>query len=320
VLLLLTTFAAYAGPYVPVPNPVNPIPGCVLPDPDRVPGKEYSNHLDRAGFPTHAPDPEQVIAWDGKGGTTNTFDYSGSRVAEGDTEDREVDALANFQDALFDAVIHDKSYLLFSTDGDPNIYYEAPCCCPGFGVWAAPPQIDQVAPDDVDGLEVWGPEGVDDANRYSLEYDPFPAVPNRVSVWAYAGGMSTPYITAAQIAGAISRPDLADTIDLDAMMTFDMAGDDVFVPGDMIMFSIDPIGGFDGGEIWVWDGIKPAQFLRHGCHVWDTSFQVQATFGTASENIDALEAASTPEPTSMLLFGLGLAGLSGYVFHRRRKR
>jgi hypothetical protein len=325
VLLLLATFAAYAGPYVPVPDPVRPIPGCVLPPPDRVPGKEYSNHSDRAGFPTHAPDPEQVIMWDGTGGTADTFDYTGSRAAAGDSADREVDGLANLGDALFDAVIQDKSFLLFSTDDDPNIYYEAPHCCLGSGVWATPPQIDQLSPNDVDGLEVWGPEGADDANRYSLEDDPL-ANAGRVSVWAYnsAGANSTPYILASEIADAIGRPDLADTIDLDAMMTLDSFGSSgAFDIGDKIMFSIDPIDVFDGGEIWVWDGnpgIGTAQYLHHGCHEWNTAFDVQGTFGTASENINALEAASTPEPGSILLFGFGLAGLVGFALRRRKNK
>jgi hypothetical protein len=323
VLLLLATSAAYAGPYEPVTDPVCPSPGCVLPPPDRVPGKEYSNHFDRTGFPNHAPDHEQVIAWDGKGGTKDTFDYSGSRPSD-PIEEREVDALANLEDALFDAVIHDQSFLLFSTDLDPQIYYEAPGCCPGFGVWATPPQIDQVSPDDVDGLEVWGEEMVDDANRYSLEYDPFPGT-DRVAVWGYDSGTHTsfPIYKVSDIGTAIGL-DVSywEFLDLDAMM----------MSGDSIMFSIDPIdldgGGItpnandiDGGEIWVWDGTaNPAQFLDHGGHLWDTAFEVQKTYGTASENINALEAASVPEPTSILLFGLGLAGLAGYALRRRRNK
>ena len=317
VLLLLATFAAYAGPYVPVTDPVSPSPGCVLPPPEKVPGKEYSNHIDRQGHPNQLiPDPEQVVMWDGTGGTADTSDYSGSRAAQGDSADREVDALANFGDALFDAVIHDQSFLLFSTDLDPQIYYETPGALAG-AVWATPPQIDQVDPEDVDGLQIWGLEGgVGWANRYSLEYDPFPVAPvgDRVSVWGYDSGTHTslPIYKVSDIGTAIGLDDQYwEFLDLDAMM----------MSGDSIMFSIDPIDVFDGGEIWVWDGTaNPAQFLNHGGHLWDTAFDVQLNYGTESENINALEAASTPEPSSILLLGFGLAGLAGLALRRRKNK
>ena len=46
--------------------------------------------------------------------------------------------------------------------------------------------------------------------------------------------------TSEDIAGAIGRPDLAARIDLDALM----------VNGDQLLFSIQPLDVFDGGEIW----------------------------------------------------------------------
>ena len=52
---------------------VSPIPGCNVPTPCQVPGKEYSNHMDKDMF--GVPDPLQVLMWDGQGGVANTFDY-----------------------------------------------------------------------------------------------------------------------------------------------------------------------------------------------------------------------------------------------------
>ena len=61
----------------------------------------------------------------------------------------------------------------------------------------------------------------------------------------------------------------------------------------------------------------PASFLNHGGHLWDTAFPVANTFGLNSENVNAIESASTiPEPITAILLGIGLAGLAA---RRRRK-
>jgi len=129
-----------------------------VPTPCQVPGKEYSNHVDKDQF--GVADPLQVLMWDGQGGVANTFDYTGSGV-----DDYEVDALANYHDALYHAVINDQASLLWSTTADPQIYYEKPHCCPGNGVWATAAKVNagtyaDGSPhlNDVDGLEVWGVE------------------------------------------------------------------------------------------------------------------------------------------------------------------
>ena len=328
-LLLLAGAGARAGtvPYNPCGPFVSPIPGCYVPTPCQVPGKEYSNFVDKNQFGN--PDAMQVLMWDGQGGVADTFDY-------GDGID--VDALANCRDALYHAVINDQASLLWSTGTpnpcnimDPNIYYEKPHCCPGNGVWATPNQINASTYDDgtphltdVDGLEVWGEEMVDDSNRYSLTGDPVDATGSPVAVFAYAGGVSTTWLYDSAIAAALLNDlsidlTLAD-IDLDAMMTWDAdCGTGEFdLATDSIMFSLAPVTNIlDGGEIFVWDA-QGARYLYHGCHLWDTPNVVLGYAGSACENVNALEAVSVPEPVTIAGVMLGVGSLLGYVRRRRK--
>jgi hypothetical protein len=356
-LLLGVTVApsqVLAGPFN-SPGPfVNPV-GDGVPSPPEVPGKEYSEDPDRNGYPSHTPNPGQVIAWDGTGGTTNTSNFltlwnPQSGIAAPDPF--QVDALANRKDLLFYEVIEDQVPLVFSTGlpGGPRtafdnyIFYERPnhkVLLPfpykEIGVWATPAQINQVAPNNVEGLELWapvqdptvpledrvnsvllnGPElPVDDANRYSLLGDPLGC-----SVFKSNGDC---LFLKADIAAAITPLfpglDITDAkIDLDGLMTWE----------NDILFSLKPIDGnndgsitdnnplldLDGGEIFVWRFGQAPQFLNHGGHVWDTVFNVKDTveFWTGlrpgTENIDALEAVATPEPSTFLsLLTLGTLG------------
>ena len=356
-LLLGVTVApsqVLAGPFN-SPGPFVDPSGKEVPFPPQVPGKEYSEDPDRNGNPLHTPNPGQVIAWDGTGGTTNTSNFltlwnPQSGIAAPDPF--QVDALANRKDFLFYEVIEDQVPLVFSTGlpGGPRtafdnyIFYERPnhkVLLPfpykEIGVWATPAQINQVEPNNVEGLELWapvqdptvpledrvnsvllqGPEiPVDDANRYSLFGDPLGC-----SVFKSNGDC---LFLKADIATAITPLfpglDITDAkIDLDGLMTWE--NDILFslkpIDGDndAIITDNDPSKDLDGGEIFVWRATKPAKFLIHGGHVWDTAFNVKDTveFWTGlrpeTDNIDALEAVAVPEPSTFLsLLTLGTLG------------
>lgn len=376
-LLLGVTVApsqVLAGPFVPQGPFVQPAPGPGIPGPKNVPGKEYSDRFDKDTQEPPVSDPEQNIYWDGNGGRQDTFDYSGSRAGDTDPA-REVDALANHQDALFGAVIANRAALLFSTgsttlllpgDSRAAVYNASPdynqlgiheksvlfeSIRGGIDFWAKPPEIDQAGVNDLDGLEVWSSVSPtspqypspadptpDDADMYSLLDDP---IINGVktSVWYYnpITQISNSYITAAQIAAAIDRPDianLADIIDLDGLMVSDGGNIGQWDNGDAILFSVMPIdangdgiitpningGDIDGGEIWLWQFGQPlAQFLNHGGHLWDTAFNVRQATGSVNENIDALEAVAVPEPSTFLsLLTLGTLG-AGSAIKRKLK-
>jgi hypothetical protein len=286
--LFASLFASIPAPKVSASPIVNPITV------NRVSGKEYSDtvDIDQKGI----PDPEQTLLWDGNGNVKDGFDYG---------KDFQVNAMANIRDALFSEVIHNKADLIFSTSGDvlAPILYET--TNGSNGIWATAPQINKNGVQELDGLEVWGPEEVPDANRYSLEGDPISDANGRIAVHndtSLGFGFRNAAFYVNELAAAIHlSPNLWTGFDLDGLMTYD----------DRIMFSIAPVGNFDGGEIWTWKpGDRDAKFLKHGGHYWDTAFDVRGTFGTASENVDALEAigncplieqrrCKVPEPSQM---------------------
>lgn len=310
-LLTLGFIAAVASaqnqPYQGTPFPVPPAAGATVPTPLQVPGKEFMDMPNRNVM--NVPVTGQVIAWDGLGGTMNSFAYGVTQHA---------DAIACQKDALFQAVIFNSAALLISVTGDSpqnSVWYED--IFGGTGVWATKAQIDAVfGVQDLDGLEVWGPDALDDSDRFSILGDP-----GQWSVYTFSpmiGGFSG-YISKLTIANAIGHPELEPALDLDALMTLD-DGDDYFEPDDFILFSIRPIGPFDGGEVWVLNGGgAPATFLSHGGHLWDTAFDVKGTFGVQNENVDALEAVATPEPATLTLLAISLAAF-GLTRSAQRRR
>ena len=318
-------------------------------------------------------DSEQSIFWDGLGGVLDTFDFTPggggpARVPTlGLADEAETDALAFDNDAFFHSLRFDTAALIFSTDLDPDIYFEMTAGTGGGGgVWATSGLINlAVPPDDVDAIEVWGPDSTtavsgDDAFNYSLESIPPLGAgatdPGGISVWHVPGSVpgaldptAFPLLWDFELAAAIAplAPLPADDLDiiqeqldLDGMMLDILAfeeGDDV--PGSpggtrtgSINFTIDPITRtdgttvFDGGEIFVWDfdfspmALPPvaASFLKHNGHLWDTAFPVMATFLTATENVNGIEAVNTiPEPSSIMLSVIGLLSLAGCGRRRR---
>lgn len=362
---------AFANPnYIGAPDPQIGTPGPVVLTPEQTVGKEYapgpSAYFPGGGnitvTPTpHAFDPHQVTAWDtnplpvpAPGMADSSRDYTPFLAPE--LASTQIDALANHEDLFYappltNSVVLDTSALIFSVTSDsgfaagvggaPILYERIALAGGGGGIWATPGQIAHTAhagsplPNDIggdlDGLEVWGPDGAanDDSDRFSLNglggQDP-----GGIAVWAQNGGPAgavTPLVTDLDIANLISQFTLGNVnpnilqqfVDLDALM-MDDDGDNVLEPGiDRMLFSIRPIAGvFDGGEVWDTDfTVAGTSFLFHGGHLWNTAFSVMGAFGTVDENVDGLEAvAAIPEPTSLAAMVIGFAGL----LIRRRSR
>ena len=364
---LLESGAAKAQPYgdpIP-PGPfVRPAPGFHLPLPVNVPGKEVSfgnlTALEGDRDQLFATAPGQAVFFDGvrrlpQSGLRNAWNFDGLQV----------DAMANIQDALFQAVRNDSTWLLFSVQNDRYgnaIFAEAPrtgkICLwsingcnstnntpevvgayfAGFGALLKNGNLSDfldlnmtypVTADghliDVDGLEVWGPEpdlgynpGTNDpasnANVFSAEGD------STFSVKCRAVNTCHTYLRE-EIAVAIGL-DPASLVDVDGLMT-NLSGtlDPGGLPYLKMLFSVRPIGGLDGAEIWDWSGVPGdlAVPLSHGGHAWDTAFDLRGKliaegFGDMAlsttplgqdVNLDAIEAASTPGPLPLL--GIGAA-------------
>ncbi len=371
---------AFAQTDVTPQSELNPDPtfeSALLSDPTLVPGKEYSNDIDKNAAGIF--DSGQVVHWDGDGTVTSVWDSFDYKIdpdigGEGGSP-FQVDALANIRDIYF--LDLDGTRTSVYKDGDLNPYKDTVSLMVSFqdtavvdeyekniyasrsafrdgstSLWAEwDTNINATAGalDDVDGLEFYGPDQTDDANMYSREDDPIPDgetvrfsvfrfKPDELNPQTETFGVSVPYLATEVLLNAVIDDDLnhpdwggehnSADFDVDAMMIWDVANDDVFNEGDMILFSVRPIVDlFDGGEIWLYKfDNAAATFLVHGemgdggdPRIWNTAHEVsQHFFGddSHSENINALEA--VPEPSTLALILVG--GLIGGTFIRVRRR
>lgn len=338
-----------------------------LPNPTDVPGKEYSNELDKDAAGNL--NPGQVVHWKGNG--TNVWDsinyYLPSGGGGGGAIPFETDALANIRDKYFMDLdgnrapvqnpedqqwYHDTVSLAVSLqkkqgyedNGYQKNIYASRSAFRGGGAqkwadWQTNINAKSGALDDLDGLEMYGPDDSDDANMYSRQGDPNTDGLGRVSVFRYhpQSGLSVPYLRTSVLQSAMivdggGKPDWQthnpDSFDVDAMMIWDVADDDVFGPGDQILFSVRPIEGlFDGGEIWLYKYNEQnlnATFLVHGLdgtapRTWNTANQVSMHFfgdNLHGENIDALEAI-VPEPSTFILLLAAAVPFAWRCFRRQ---
>ncbi|MAT72725.1 MAG: hypothetical protein CMJ58_24865 [Planctomycetaceae bacterium] len=319
----VTAFSCFASRvdaneiYSPVVSPVTASPQDIVPRVDRVPGKKFTDSLDMDYVPSpHSPQPSQLGQFDGLGGAQNDLLLA---IYGGFADQYNVDAQSQIRDVLFDAARENRAPLIVSTSFDQmlgaDVALAAEQTTGAVQSFATRSQVVNHPHAggvlrDIDSVDLWGPEDGPAAGFYSFENEP--GGNSIYTLQTLAPGFLLPYVTAGEIAGAIGNTALTPQIDVDALMVRDVGTglnpfDGEFGPGDSIMFSIEPIVTpegttlYDGGEIWVWDFGQPAEFLKHGGHVWDTAFDVAGTLKVNTENIDALEAAGVPEPAANVI-------------------
>lgn len=293
--------------------------------PTAVPGKEYSDHRDVDQ--SKVADDLQNLFWDGFGNNLDAFDYSTSGPPPLDPD--QVDALANEQDYLFQNMLNNTATMIVSLDTENFLRYRTPTGVAN--IWATGLQIrganNNGPPTEVDAVELWGGPGSPpqhdgsgsfDANHYSYIGDAVIPVPPgnvpAISIFHYDPNtnVSKSYIDHDPLRNQLNLSFgwSLESIDVDALMVDDIAGDTLWGTGDTIIFSLRPVNAgpifLDGGELFVWQNGLPIQYLVHGGITWDTLNPVGLLFNSNSENIDALEGI-IPEPNAAILILAGMA-------------
>ncbi len=285
------------------------------PSPLNVPGKEYSTHQDTNAIGQSVEG--QTIMWQGNGTATNAinykYDYNGGDLSGLGFQ---VDEIANCRDKYMLDLIADRVSLVYSIENDANLFYHhSSILDKKAGVWATPEQVNSTAiPQDIDGIELWGPADRPDANMYSREGDV-----GSVAVFKFDEDtrQSSAFLTTKVLFDHIilDNGELAknhglteEQLDLDGLVVWDSYDDGQFGSQDIVMFSIKPVGDlFDGGEIWTYTyGDATAHFLYQGGVYWNKEHDVRAELNlpsSASENIDGLEALPEPATLSLLILG-----------------
>ncbi len=265
--LFAATPALATIPYTPVPTTA-PVLGPGYAKPFEVFGKEYSHDFDHTTAGAGgAPDAQQVVQWDGIGGTTDGLDFTATRPTW--TPDEDIDAIAAKNDAFFRNVVDDTANMIFSHDDTITVFsvdaagglapspFFVPSAGPIFlsngnviggsgevsieeaaayaapetqGVWATLPEVNGMPlPVDTDGLEVWGVEPPNSLGDTD-KYSLDLDLPNGTSVWNASG---TSYISHATVLGAVTS--LLGPLPPGAFLPHDNADGEAIVNLDAMM-------------------------------------------------------------------------------------
>jgi len=245
-------------------------------------------------------------------------------IESGTEPDSQVDALANGEDGLFADVLANNVELLVSLAGDPAnggglgaaIHREDPAG--GTEPLFTREHLNHNNPlgvfDDLDAMEFWGPVGSGDATFFSLNRDA-----SGVSVFVRIAANNVTYIDQFTLHSALPSGFTGNVtdVDVDALMVNDANANQTWDTDDEILFSLAAGFGFHGGEILHLRFGTTATFLSHGSHSWDSSFHPGLALigtATATDDVDALEAAPTGQIVSPAGFSIPLAPLSVLLF------
>lgn len=328
---------------------MTPRAGAGLPKPSQVPGKEYSQFQDRDAMAGLSPEQivawdgtggvEDAANFFGtEPQTPSAFEidaiaYHGDALFNPLLDDNAtlIFSIGNGTAPLGSGQTTTDAGVVMGHAGD--LSYESPVTGQ-IGIWATANDIDRRnPPQDVDGVKLWGQNQPGyNANRYSLVGDGNNGQFLNSGISVYCNTCGTPgnaYILhdgirddVARLLGEPGDFGIEDAqIDIDAMILGDTGGENsIFVTGtDAIVFSIRQIeipgrpGEYyaTGSELFVQRVDRSVGFLYHGGHFWDREWALSNMVSDGRQfDINALEVASVPEPTTCVLAFIAMAGYS----------